>query len=270
MKTIFLLLSISQFAWANDSTQFSFKWFPNEKKVSIFTGDSRAHRLGFSRNFDERSYGVSMGNIFPVVNINKGKYTAQINAAGSTYLTLLRLNQAGSVLNSDYFADVFIDFASKSSPFIIRLGTGHSSQHLSDDAIHNNKLPYQNYAKDYHQIMGIYQSKNRHILAYLGLQYNYNFKTIGNISNKALWQLGFVNYPFKNKMLAPFFYAGDLKLREELNYDYTFNCQIGYAFKNEFDHAIRIALNYSDGTDERGYFHPNKRQFMHLGIYFEY
>lgn len=268
MKTIILLLTLSRFGASSDSTQFSFKGLPNKKTVSIFTADARAHRVSFLRNGDENSYAISMGNIFPLLNIQKGSFKAQLNAAGSTHLTLLRLNQAGSVLNTDYFADVFVDL-SFNSPFILRLGTGHSSQHLSDDAIAKGAV-YRNYAKDYHQIMGIYQSDSRHFLAYAGLSYNYNFKTVANISNKALWQIGMVHYPFKQKLLAPLFYGGDIKFREELNYAHNLNIQVGYAFKDYLEHAFRIALNYGQGTDERGSFHPNQRNFFQAGIYFEY
>jgi hypothetical protein len=268
MKTIILLLAFSRFGNSTDSTQFSFKGLPDKKTVSIFTADARAHRVSFLKNGDESSYAISMGNIFPLLNIQKGHFQAQLNAAGSTHLTLLRLNQAGAVLNSDYFADVYADL-SFNSPFILRLGTGHSSQHLSDDAIANGAF-YRNYAKDYHQIMGIYQSKHRDILAYAGLSYNYNFKTSTNISNKALWQIGMVHYPFKQKDLAPLFYAGDIKFREELNYAHNLNIQVGYAFKDNLEHAVRIALNYGQGTDERGSFHPVQRNFFQAGIYFEY
>lgn len=269
MKFLLVLFCISSFASANDSTSFRLKAFPSAKMVGIFSADARAHRLGFSRNFDENSYGVSMGNIFPVLNVKKGKTFAQLNVAGSTYLTLLRLNQAGAVLNTDYFTDIWVDF-SFNSPFILRLGTGHSSQHLSDDAIQNLGYPFLNYAKDYHQIMGIYQTHNKQFLTYAGLSFNYNFKTTSNISNKQLWQLGFVHYPFNDKQLQSFFYGADIKLREELNFEHSLNLQLGYALISEFDHAIRLAFNYSQGTDERGYFHPAQRNFAHLGIYFEY
>ena len=267
-RILFVFLCWTGLACAEDSTAIRFKAFPNQKLVGIFSADARAHRLGFSRNLDQQSYGVSMGNIFPIVNIFKGKFTAQLNAAGSTYITLLRLNQAGSVLNSDYFSDIYVDISFQ-SPFILRLGTGHSSQHLSDDAIIAG-ANYQNYAKDYHQVMGIYQNKNQHLTAYAGLFYNYNFKTSGDISHKQLWQLGIMHYPFKNKKLAPIYYGADIKFREELNFQHSFNLQIGYALRNEYDHAIRLAANLSQGTDERGYFHPNMRNFAHIGIYFEY
>ncbi|MCG9881111.1 MAG: DUF1207 domain-containing protein [Bacteroidia bacterium] len=269
MRILLILFCIATTVRGNDSTQLKLKAFPSEKMVGIFSADARAHRLGFSRNFDGNNYGISMGNIFPVLNAKKGKAFAQLNVAGSTYLTLLRLNQAGSVLNSDYFADVFVDLSFQ-SPFILRLGTGHSSQHLSDDAIVSNLYSYQNYAKDYHQITGIYQTQQKNFLAYAGLFYNYNFKTSSNISNKQLWQMGFLHYPFKNKHLKSFFYGADIKFREELNFDHSLNMQVGYAIKSEDEHAIRLAFNYSQGTDERGYFHPAQRNFAHVGIYFEY
>lgn len=267
-RILIYLLLISQITWAKDSPTFHLKSFPNEKLVGIFTADSRAHRLSFSRNLDQTSYGVSMGNIFPILNFSKGNIKAQLCAAGSTYLTLLRLNKAGSVLNSDYFADIYVDI-SFDSPIFLRFGTGHSSQHLSDDAIIAG-ANYQNYAKDYHQIMAIYQSIDKHFLSYAGLFYNYNFKTSGDISHKQLWQMGIVHYPFKNKKLAPLFYGADIKFREELHFQHTLNLQLGYAIRSDVDHAIRIAANYSQGTDERGYFHPIQRNFAHIGIYFEY
>jgi hypothetical protein len=267
---ILLLLALPFFKSApQDSSGMRITTLPESKMVATFTADTRANRLSFQRNFDEISYTASMGGIFPILNINKGKFNSQLSAAGSTYLTLARQNGAGSVKNVDFFGDIFLDIQlSKLS--VLRLGTGHSSQHLSDDAIIAGAA-FKNYAKDYHQVLYILKLKKWGLQAYGGLHYNYNFKTQGDISGKTMVQLGFEQWPFaKRNYLRNLYYGCDLKLREEHNFATTFNLQFGYKMVNQNGKALRIALDYTEGMDERGYYQPTNRNFAHMGIYFDF
>ncbi|MBP7510282.1 MAG: DUF1207 domain-containing protein [Bacteroidia bacterium] len=267
---ILLLLALPFFKSApQDSSGMRITTLPESKMVATFTADTRANRLSFQRNFDEISYTASMGGIFPILNFNKGKFNSQLSVAGSTYLTLARQNGAGSVKNVDFFGDILLDIQlSKLS--VLRLGTGHSSQHLSDDAIIAG-APFKNYAKDYHQVLYILMLKKWGLQAYGGLHYNYNFKTQGDISGKAMVQLGFEQCPFaKRNYLRNLYYGCDLKLREEHNYATTFNFQFGYKMVNQNGKALRIAIDYTEGIDERGYYQPTNRNFAHMGIYFDF
>lgn len=246
------------------------KWFvlPQPKLVEIFTADSRANRISIARNFDENSYTASMGGILPIIGVRQGKFNGQLSAAGSTYLTLKRANGGGSVVNTDFFAEVFLD-ASLSNNYYLRLGTGHSSQHFSDDAIIAG-LPFSNYAKDFHTIGLIYKRSAWHLQAYSLAHYNYNFKTSSDISGKWLFQFGFEHAPFHLNKTTHLYYAGDIKFKEELSFEPTLNIQTGLRMGKENSQTLRIAFDQTWGKEERGSFMHNTRNFGRLGLYFDF
>ncbi|MDZ4667384.1 MAG: DUF1207 domain-containing protein [bacterium] len=254
---------------SNDSIGLSVSMLPNEKVVAVYTADLRANRMSFQRNFDGLNYTASMGGIYPLANINIPKFISQLSVAGSTYLTLTRQNNAGSVENVDFFADVFYDIQ-LTQDWVVRLGTGHSSQHLSDDAIIAG-ASFKNYVKDYHQMQLVYKLAKHKLQSYAGVYYVYNFKTSSDISKKLMWQFGWEHQPFKTvAFLRHLYYAGDIKFRQELNYAHTLNIQVGYKISNEKSSIFRLAFDYSQGKDERGYYMPAERNYAHIGIYFDF
>lgn len=257
-----------QLGGADTTKRIQSEFLPKGKLVPTFTADTRAHRLGAARNFDEHSYNVSMGGIFPVYEFGNTHYKIQVSAAGSTYLTLVKNTVGGSVQNIDFFGDGFVDL-NFHRYWTYRIGMGHSSQHLSDDAIVAGN-PFKNYAKDYFQLTAIFQFPRYHINTYGGLYYNYNFKTNTDISGKLLFQFGFEHAPFKLSPKAQLYYAGDIKIREENDYAFTTNLQVGYKLVNSLGKTLRLALNYTSGTDERGYYQPANRNFAHAGIYLDF
>ncbi len=254
--------------WAQDAVKLNHTLLPNAKIVPVFTADSRAHRLTFQKNFDGNSYTAGMGGFVPFYQIENNKIKIQFTAGGSTYINLVRQTGAGMVLSTDYFGDLYADI-NFHNYWTIRLGTGHTSQHLSDDATIAG-FPFKNYAKDYHQLMAIYQNSKYNMMVYGGVYWNYNFKTSGDISNKALIQLGFEHTPFKKNTWKHLYYAADLKVRQELDYQFTLNTQAGFKAITSQAKALRLAGNYTTGTDERGYFHPSNRNFWSMGVYLDF
>jgi hypothetical protein len=120
--------------------------------------------------------------------------------------------------------------------------------------------------------MLVYQNGLNRLRLYGGFAFIYNFKTNTDISNKVQLQFGFEHAPFNNKyaFLRHFYYAGDIKLRQELDYQSTANIQFGWKFHSAEKRAIRLAFNYTAGIDERGYYQPTSRNFSHVGIYFDF
>lgn len=263
-----LLILLPSIGVALDPPKQKPKFLPKRKFITTFTADSRAHRLSIAKNFDQNSWTASMGGIMPVLNFNLGNLPLQWSAAGSTWLTLQRANGAGAVINNDFFADTWVD-AALTQNWYMRLGTGHSSQHLSDDALLLG-LPFGNYAKDYHFMGMVYKNKKYHLQSYALSYYNYNFKTSADISGKFLFQLGFEHAPFIFRNAHQFYYAADIKLREEHRFEPTFNIQIGYKVTDEEDSALRIALDQSIGKEERGSFMYQNRNFARLAIYIDF
>ncbi len=242
------------------------EFLPKYKFISSFTADSRAHRLSFARNSDQNSYTASMGGSFALLNHRLGQIPLQWSASGSTWLTLQRTKGSGGVVNNDFFADIWVD-AALTSHWYLRFGTGHSSQHLSDDAILLG-LPFSNYAKDYHFVGAIFKKKK--LQAYSLAYFNYNFKTQGDISRKWLFQAGFEHAPLRIKDNVFGYYALDIKCREELRFEPTVNMQIGCKVIDEEGAAFRIALDQTIGKEERGSFMYQTRNFARLALYFDF
>ncbi len=268
---IITTLSIqNNFAQTGDSAQVKWGALPQKKLVPLFTGDARAHRISIQRVLGNNSYQGSMGGIFPLIQVQKNKNVLQLCAAATTYLTLKRSINHGSLENIDFFADVYLD-AKVTDYFFLRLGTGHTSQHLSDDAI-NKGAPFANYARDYHQLFGIYKNKKYDFFVYSGIVFNYNFKTQAgiNISNTPIIQFGFEHTPVRINKIHSVYYAGDFKLHGELNYQGSQHVQLGYRFQKKELKVFRIAWDYSAGLEERGQYYKQSRNFSSIGIYLEF
>lgn len=256
------LLTFPFYAMGDSST---WKGFPQEKWVTPLTANSRTSRLSFARNFDQNSYTASMGGIFPILNFKRKKIAAQLSASGATWITLLRQEQAGFVINTDFFGELWIDWRFRQN-WYIRTGTGHSSQHLSDDAL-EMRLPYSNYAKDYHWAGLIYQN-NTTLQLYGMAYYNYNFKTQTDISGQWLLEAGFEHSPFK-KWGKGLYYAANIKFKQELDFAETLNFQVGYKLGNPQESCLRICFDQTWGSEERGSFMYNNRNFGRVGIYLD-
>ncbi len=263
--------SIQQnYAQTKDTINYKFSMLPAKKLIPVFTADARAHRLSVQRPFDKNSFIGSMGGSFPIAQMNKNKKSLQLCVAGTTYLELFRYFNHGSVNNIDFFVDVYLD-AKLSDHFYARLGTGHTSQHLSDDAILKGAA-FANYARDYHQLFGVYKNNKFRFFTYCGVQFNYNFKTDPglNISNTSIIQFGFEHTPFKLSTSQAIFYAADIKLHGELNYRSTQHVQLGYRYQKNGLRALQIAYNYSAGVDERGQYYKMNSYFSSVGIYIDF
>jgi hypothetical protein len=260
----FGILSSCLFSQQRSTVQGS--WLPQIKLVQTFTADSRAHRLSMARNFDQNSWTASMGGALPLLNFNLFGLAAQWGIGGSTWLTLLRNNGAGAVINTDFFADSWLDVRIYRSLYL-RVGTGHTSQHLSDDAIIMG-IPFTNYAKDFHYV-GVVYSPRKNFQTYALVHYNYNFKTQSDLSGKFMLQCGMEHQLIRIKQNHGLYYAMDVKLKEELGFDPTFNAQIGWRLLNGAGRACRLAIDQSLGKEERGSFMYQSRNFARMGIYLD-
>jgi hypothetical protein len=241
--------------------------------VPIYAADTRAHRLGIQRNLNASEFIGSMGGQFPVYNLNRGKHRFQFEIAGSTYMGLLRSVNHGSVLNTDFYVDVFLNYQFRNN-WALRLGSGHTSQHLSDDAIANAQYPFTNYARDYHQVGISYKGKRNAYHLYNNVIINYNFKTDEVHSGKITIQPGFelnINQTFLNQTNPGGFIIGaDFKFRGELDFRSTNNLLLAYQFNHLHPQKLRLVLNFSSGADERGQFYRSNRNLISTGIYAEF
>ena len=247
--------------------------FRERHLVPIYAADTRAHRLGIQRDLQNPEFIGSMGGQFPVYSISLGKHIFQFELAGTTYLGLLRSVNHGSVLNTDFFVDAFLNYQWHPN-WAIRLGTGHTSQHLSDDAIANGLYPFNNYARDYHQIGLSRKGFRRKYHLYANYIYNYNFKADRVLSGNSILQSGFEcnlsQLILKKRKESGFIIGADFKFRSELDFRSTRNILFAYQFKHNEGQQIKLVFNYTSGADERGQFYQSNKRILSTGIHAEF
>ncbi|MES2559872.1 MAG: DUF1207 domain-containing protein [Bacteroidota bacterium] len=256
-------------AQSADSTKLTWTLLPETHLVPLFTADSRAHRLSIQKPFSDNGYIGSMGGIFPVFSVANSKKIFQVSAASTVYTTLRRWTDRGRLINVDFFVDIYGDLK-LTEQWAIRSGIGHTSQHLSDDAVvDEGKMPI-NYTRDYGQLFGVYHHAGYAFRAYAGLIFNTNFKTTSSLGPILIPQIGMEHSPVKWKTHHYLYYAFDIKFRGELDYRTMQNYQIGYKYSVPYKHTFRFAINYSHGLDERGQFYTQTRNFGTIGVFFDF
>jgi hypothetical protein len=266
---ILLLVSLtfqSRILAQSDSARISMKVLPDKHIVPLFTADSRAHRISLQKPFNDNGFIFSMGGIFPLLNLSYKKRSVQLSGASSIYSTLRRWTNRGLVVNVDFFADLYVDIEI-TKRWAIRTGYGHTSHHLSDDALLDGLTPI-NYVRDYSQFFIVHKTKSG--LAYAGLYYNDNFKTTTNQSPSIIYEIGFEQTVLKWYDYNGLFVAADVKFRGELNYRTSQNYQFGYKYHIPEKRAFRLVLSHSRGMEDRGQFFNQTRSFVAFGLFLDY
>lgn len=256
-------------AQSADSTKLQWTMLPEKHLVPLFTADSRAHRLSIQKPLNDNGYIGSMGGIFPVFSAGNHKRTFQFSAASTVYTTLRRWTDRGRLINVDFFVDFFGDLK-LNEQWALRGGIGHTSQHLSDDAVVDEGARPINYTRDYGQLFGVYTHAKYNFRAYAGLTFNTNFKTTRSLGPILIPQIGWEHSPVKWKTNNFLYYAFDIKWRGELNYRTIQNYQLGYKYTIPYKHSLRFAINHSRGLDERGQFYTQTRNFTTFGFFFDF
>lgn len=241
--------------------------------VPTYTADARAHRTQLLKTTQGSAFYGSMGGVFPIVQASVLHTPVQFSAAASTYLTLKRYVQRGEVINTDYFVDFLFD-AQVTEDWYVRLGFGHTSQHLADDALGVGFVP-RNYVKDYTQIQVMRYVWHKRMLCYGGAYYFKNFK-IGdsipvNWSGKIMLQAGTEVDVYRITSSSAVYAAVDVKFRQEFDFRTTRGIQLGLKYHvPQTRRAMRLAYHYLSGYEERGQFYKDQINLHTLGVYFDF
>lgn len=271
-----LLCRFSLEAVSGDKIEFSF--LPMRQLMPVWTANSTAHRISVAKLFENNNFIGSMGGVFPIVSAARDDRLVQASVASTVYTQLEHPSNHLQVINIDFFVDVFFD-AKVSDNLLLRIGPGHTSQHLTDDAI--EILGYGrsiNYVRDYWQLFGMYESEAIKGCVYGGAYYNYKFKTQAagkfdvpdDAVNRLIYEVGTEVAPVRVGQGA-FVYGGvDIKLRGEADFGTSQNYQVGIKYVNDSGRTIRLAYNHRAGLEERGQFFVLHNTFNTLAIYFDF
>jgi hypothetical protein len=266
-----VLCAASPIAHAADITLL-----PSQRIVQPFSANATEHRMSLTKVFDENMYIGSLGGVFPLADVAMEGYKAQFSLAGTFYTNLSAAAHQYIVTNGDYYVDAIVDI-SVPSALTLRLGMGHTSQHLMDDAIESEGLPHSlNYVRDYVQLFAIKDIRAIGGFLYAGAFYNYAFIINTHRDGTMIYEAGgeALNYAFSPMLHA--YLAADVKLRGESAFGTTQNYQLGLKLSpgwagsgSEGTRALRVALNYQAGLEERGQFYQRRVHRVSIGAYFD-
>lgn len=245
-------------------------FLPREKYAPVFTADGNSHRISYNKLTDRGSLIGSMGGVIPLANFRYETLDAQISLASSVYT---HLNNAGvryQVVNVDFFVDVYADIRLSRS-WTLRIGGGHTSQHLSDDAFESLGFTRSvNYARDYYQLFTVHQMPAAGGFVYGGTYYTHSFLIDRRIDGQWLFQAGgeFINTRLYGPLHA--YAAVDIKLRGELEYGSTQSYQAGLKISGDSFSALRLSYTFRTGLEERGQFYDQRIRRHMIGLFFDY
>ncbi len=252
--------------------QISFTFLPEQKLIPIFPADTRSHRISINKLFENNELVGSMGGRFPIENIEWNTMRGQFSIASTMYAQLKMPSRKAQIINHDYFVDITFDIQFNEQ-HAIRFARGHTSQHMSDDALLVLGYPISSvvdYVRDYYQLGYIHHNNMIRGYLYFFANYNFVFKINTIIRDPLLFQAGgeVLRTSLANSLIG---YIGfDLKVSQVFNYAASQNYQIGIELtKNNALRKIRLAYNYQTGLDERGQFFTNRIYWNTIGAYFE-
>lgn len=270
MKSRVLFLFAVLVSQANgQSESSSLRWLPSESLMPVFTANSTAHRMSLTRILKNNQYIGGMGGAFPILSTTVADKEIQFGFGGTLYTQFLRSRGHLEVVNADFYIDLLIDYRLDEER-VLRIGMGHTSQHLVDDAL--EILGYQqsiNYVRDYIQSFLLQKIEAIRGFVYAGFYYQYRFRIPQPGTYRWLFEIGADGL---NEEIAPnlFVYvAADIKFREESNFATTQNYQAGLRLKVS-NRSLRLGFSHRTGIEERGQFYLQRVHWNTLGLYFEF
>jgi hypothetical protein len=251
------------------NSSYSVQLLPEEKLVQPWSADPTAHRISGIKSFSTELFYAGFGGVLPAVTLRMDSLLFQASVAATVYSSLTFSTEHIFALTTDYFVDGFFD-TKINHQWILRLGFGHTSHHLTDDAPRKYAgITSLNYARDYVSAGAVYSLPKQSSFMYVMAYYNFRFKISPEQYKVFTIQSGGEVSLFQWSQSCQAYAGVDLKLRGELNFGSTQNLQIGIKFTGGHGQTIRIAMNYRSGLEDRGQFYSNRAEYFGAGWYIE-
>ncbi len=263
----FILLSCSSFLAAQDGGVIAF--VPDTQFVPSFTASGTEHRLSYAKDLANGTFFAGLGGSFPAAVVRYKGVECLVSVSGTVYTTLASAGVKFRVTNADYYADVTFDIP-VSGETVLRLGAGHTSHHLVDDAVISLSASVLNYARDYVQLFAVQQLPIIRGFAYAGTYYNRSFIINKHRDGLFLFQFGADGGNLPLYQSLELYSAFDIKFRREVNYASTQSYQIGVRTRNNRFRAIRLAYTFRTGMEERGQFYNQRSTTQSIGLFFDF
>ncbi|MDD8018307.1 MAG: hypothetical protein PHP42_08025, partial [Bacteroidota bacterium] len=145
--SIMFFSSLNLYAQVLDRIHF----FPEQKFVPVFTADQYAHHMVIENILLSKNLRGSLGGIFPAFNLDVLGTTVQASLGSSIHFEVRPHGQA-HVVSTDFYVDYLLLDIPLQKNYYVRLGTGHTSHHLSDNWYEQLQLTHAvHYSRDYIQ-----------------------------------------------------------------------------------------------------------------------
>ncbi|HLP14968.1 MAG TPA: DUF1207 domain-containing protein [Bacteroidota bacterium] len=260
---------------------------PEHRLIRPFTANAVEHRTSLSKAFDQNLYTGSLGGVMPLVEVVSAgsERRAEFSLGGTFYTSLSASEHQFIVTNGDYYVDALFD-VQMDPAFALRLGIGHTSQHLMDDAIEVKGLGHSiNYVRDYAQAFVVTDLQAIGGFVYAGGYYNYTFIIDTHRDGTMDYEVGCeaLNYQISNEVRL--YVAADIKWKGEAGFGTTQSYQLGVTLtpslspgdvitslvspETKTTRALRLALTYQTGLEERGQFYMHRVNRVSIGLYLD-
>lgn len=269
IQTILLLMLCA--AVVLPQTQTLVTLVPDTAFVPSFTADGTAHRLSYAKDLGSEAFFAGLGGSFPAAIVRVAGLECLITVSGTVYTTLVSAGVKFQVTNADYFADVTFDIP-VAERTVLRLGSGHTSHHLVDDAVlaPGGAAVVINYARDYYQLFVLQRVPEMRGFLYGGAYYDHSY--LENVRNDGQFLLQFGADGGNIPLVGPLelYAAADVKLRGAVNYGSTQSYQLGIRAQNRAGRGARLAYTYRTGMEERGQFIRSRATMQSIGLFFDF
>lgn len=240
--------------------------FPSRRLVETPIADGSAHRFAIEKSFKVDELWGAIGGVIPVLETSVLGYPSQVSMAASAHM-VLDPGVSIAVMSTEYYVDFFMVDVLWSEHWFTRVGMGHTSHHLGDDADVDLLRNVHDYSRDYVATMGGYTGSG--VRAYAGANYGYGFVIDRPVSKHWLLQAGGEITFLRLSEDCSGFFAGDVKVRQELAFGTTQNFRAGIQFQRS-GRSLRVVLSYKTGLEERGQFYPQRRSFGSAGLLIDF
>lgn len=241
--------------------------FPEKHLVHEFIADGSAHRFSIAKAFQGSHIHASVGGTLPLLESRILGTRMQLSL-GASVSTQLHPQQNIAVISTEFYLDYLLIDIQWTPNLFSRLGMGHTSHHLGDNALTllQGRMPI-DFSRDY--IKGFLGYMDDGTRIYAGADYGYGFVIEHPVSKHWLIQAGLEKTMVRFGEGLQVFGAIDIKFRQEDAFGSTQRFQTGIEFRNGTERLFRLALTHQTGLEERGQFHGERTIITTLGIVIE-
>ena len=212
---------------------------PSRNRFPVFSADPLMPSFSVQKIFGSDDLIAKFGATIPLIALQAHGLPAQVAVAGAAIPFLQSPGGGLRVVSTDFhfFAGASLSW---SPEFSCRLGYGHTSHHLNDDAIvRTPALVPLNYARDYLSADGVLFIPSWHGLVYWGINYAFQFQAAAR-DPKPVWIL-FGGVPTKVQLFdsCSLYCAFNLRFRQEFQFAATQNYQLGIEFTSQDGRMVR-------------------------------